>query len=73
MVAGNNGYADLAGKRDARRILTDLRDEGLLGEDIASALAAYERISVEAQERIAGLIGRLAPVRTPFSLDATDV
>jgi len=59
LFAGNNGYADRPGARDARHILAELRDEDLLGEDIPGALAAYEDISVAAQDRIAGFIDRL--------------
>ena len=35
LFAGTNGYADLPGKRDARRILANLRNAGVLGEDMA--------------------------------------
>jgi hypothetical protein len=73
LVAGNNGYSDHPGKRDARRILAELRDEGLLDEDIPSALAAYIKISVAAQKRIMEFIGKLGPVRTPSDVDLKDV
>ncbi|MFC4859390.1 hypothetical protein [Actinophytocola glycyrrhizae] len=39
--AGNNGYHDKPGRRDARRILGEIADQGLLDQDISSALAAH--------------------------------
>jgi len=39
--AGNNGYHDEPGRRDARRLLGEMDDQGLLDQDIPSALIAH--------------------------------
>lgn len=59
VVAGNNGYADVPGLRDARSILTEMRDHGLLDQDLPGALAAYDTLSVDALDRIATLVASL--------------
>lgn len=57
--AGNNSYHDDPGRRDARRILGEMADQGLLDQDIPSALAAHG-LSVNAQDNIDKFIKSLA-------------
>lgn len=56
--AGNNSYHDEPGRRDARRILEEIADQGLLDQDIPSALAAHG-LSADAQDNIDKLIKSL--------------
>lgn len=58
VLAGNNGYADKPGERDARRVLSEIRALGLLGHDLPSAVVAHD-LSDQAAERLATLIKSL--------------
>ncbi|SER92890.1 hypothetical protein [Actinokineospora terrae] len=70
VFAGNNGYADKPGLRDARRILTELHDLGLPTDTIPSSLAAHIDLSTEATKRIAALLTSLPrPPLQPYQAD----
>lgn len=56
--AGNNGYHDEPGQRDARRILGEMADQGLLDQDVPSALLAHN-FSVAALDNIDKIIKSL--------------
>lgn len=58
---GNNGYADDYGKRDARRILTSLRDQGLLEPAwISGAVLGTGRVSGKGADRLHELAVKVA-------------